>query len=153
MKRQRTIWMLLLSLAVVGSVLAIAASGTPDRELGLSKSSVFEIPEPPAHSRNSSDPGDQPTVASDFPQQPVQVPHALTDFLPITLDENQCADCHAVEEKIEGEATPIPESHYVDLRNAPDSVRDEIAGARYNCVVCHVSPGDNPPLVGNEFGQ
>jgi cytochrome c-type protein NapB len=75
----------------------------------------------------------------------------VAEFLPITMAENQCVECHAVEEKEEGEPTPIPTSHYVDLRNAPGETRDELAGARYVCITCHAAPGFNPPLVANGF--
>ncbi len=37
--------------------------------------------------------------------------------------------------------------HYRDLRNAPDVTRDEIAGARYDCTICHVAQTGAEPLV------
>ncbi len=69
-------------------------------------------------------------------------------------DENLCLDCHQVliEDASEGDPTPIPASHYVDLRNAPKERQNTIVGARYNCVSCHVTPGGNPPLTANTFG-
>jgi cytochrome c-type protein NapB len=112
---------------------------------------VFDTPAPGTTEVNTSDPGDRPTVKPGFPEQPPVVPHGIVDFLPITRDDNQCIDCHAVEEKEPGEPTPIPPSHYIDMRNAPGAQSDELAGARYLCISCHISPGDNEPLVGNTF--
>lgn len=153
MNRTRVILALVASLLLVVSAATLRAVGssTPDRDMSLSKTSVFEVPAPPAEKRNTSEPGERPVVPTDFPEQPPLVPHGLSDWLPITLTENQCIDCHAVEEKVEGEPTPIPKSHYIDLRNAPDAVRDEVVGARYNCVACHAAPGSNAPPVGNSF--
>jgi len=56
-----------------------------------------------------------------------------------------------VEEKEEGEPTPVPESHFHDLRNAPDERMEVVAGARYVCTTCHVTLTRTEPLVGNGF--
>ncbi len=149
MKRNSGMTLVLLVLSAAS--LAAMGNGTPDRELSLSKTSVFEVTQPPIEKRNVSEPGEGATLPADFPEQPVLVPHAIVDWLPITLTENQCIDCHAVEEKVEGEPTPIPRSHFIDLRNTPDTVSDKVVGARYNCVSCHAAPGSNEPLVDNEF--
>jgi nitrate reductase cytochrome c-type subunit len=50
-----------------------------------------------------------------------------------------------------GVATPIPQSHYTDLRKAPGKVGDKVVGARYNCNQCHVPQMNASPLVGNTF--
>jgi cytochrome c-type protein NapB len=146
-----------LALASLLLIVALAPQGdsesVPDTKLGLSKTSVFDAPAPDATMKNQSEPGEGPLVERSFPEQPPVIPHALAEFLPITLSENQCAECHEVEEKIGGEPTPIPPSHYVDLRHAPNTTQSSIVGARYNCVSCHVSPGENPLLTGNMFGK
>jgi nitrate reductase cytochrome c-type subunit len=151
----------ILAVIVLGSLL-VTGLLTPgdtskeisDKMLGLSKTSVFDTPAPEVTKTNESEPGELPLVKRVSPEEPPLVPHGLGEFLPITFVDNQCADCHgAEEEKIEGEATPIPDSHYTDLRNAPGKVQDTIVGARYNCVSCHVSPGGNDPLTGNTFGR
>jgi cytochrome c-type protein NapB len=143
---------LLILIAVSGgTLLAVQSPGIADRELSLSKTSVFEVTAPAADEPNDSDPGDRPVTPADFPEQPPRVSHGVGDFLPITFDDNQCIDCHAVEEKEEGEPTPIPASHYTDLRNAPEEVGDEVVGARYVCTACHAVPGDDAPLVENGF--
>lgn len=124
-----------------------------DTDIGLSKSSVFDAPAPDRTLANRSDPGDRAVVPRGFSDQPIVIPHGISAFLPITLEDNQCIDCHKVTEKEAGEPTPIPVSHYVDLRGASRTAGNEIVGARYNCVSCHVSPGDNEPLVDNLFGK
>jgi len=125
--------------------------GIPDSTIGLSKVTVFEVPEPGPVLYNTSDPGDRSPEPAPFPGAPPPIPHGIGDFLPLTLTENGCLDCHLVEEKVEGEPTPIPPSHFVDLRNAPDDMRDDVAGARYVCVTCHVAQTGAAPLVKNDF--
>ena len=122
-----------------------------DAELGLSKSSVFDVPTPPMVKPNDSNPGEAPLLARPYVIAPPRVPHAMDVFLPITQKQNACLDCHAVKEKKPGDPTPIPPSHYIDYRSAPDRVGSQVAGARYVCVSCHAAKTDAPNLVGNRF--
>ena len=125
--------------------------GIPDTEIGLSKSSVFDSPASDTTRTNQSDPGDRQIILRQFFDQPPLIPHGVIEFLPVTARDNQCIACHDVDEKERGEPTPVPSSHHVDFRNSPEVVGDDIVGARYNCVSCHVSPGDNEPLVGTAY--
>ena len=141
---------------VILSLAALLAAGCtsapiPDTALGLSKGSVFEVPTPPAMQANQRSPGEGPLVPRPYPIAPPQAPHAVADFLPITLTQNACLDCHGVKEKKPGDPTPIPPSHYTDYRLVPDRVGDKVAGARYVCVSCHTARTDAPDLVGNHF--
>jgi cytochrome c-type protein NapB len=140
----------ILSLA---AVLAAGCTSAPiaDTELGLSKSSVFDVPTPPAVRPNERAPGEGPLVPRSYVIAPPRIPHAVADFLPITLAQNACLDCHAVKDKKPSEPTPIPPSHYTDFRLAPDRVGDKVAGARYVCVSCHAGTTDAPGLTGNRF--
>jgi len=126
-----------------------AAGAVPDTEIGLVEGSVSEAPAPPPVQLNDSDPGDRPVLLRPHPEAPPPVPHGIADFLPITRADNACVDCHWLDEKEEGLPTPIPASHFIDDRNAPGTVRETIAGARWVCVSCHVPQTDNPLLVGN----
>ena len=150
----------LLALAVMVGATGLLGMGRrdqdapiPDTALGLSKTSVFDTPAPPPTEANRSEPGDLPLEPASFPQQPPAIPHGIDDYVPITAADNACVECHTVPERVAGEPTPIPRSHYVDLRNAPDVERPKIAGARYLCLSCHVTPGRNALLVGNTFGR
>ena len=128
-----------------------AQAPVPDTALGLAKGSVFDVPVPPPVPANVTGPGAGPLVPRAYPGAPPVIPHAIGDFLPITARENSCLDCHGVKEKKPGEATPIPPSHYLDLRRAPDRAGDTVAGTRLVCTACHVERTGAPPLVGNSF--
>ncbi len=142
---------LVLTSAVGISLVVGSESAIPDDAIGLSKVDAMDIATPDPTLENLTEPGEQPPFGPMFVGGPPMIPHGVKDFLPITADRNDCIECHAVEEKVEGEPTPIPDSHYHDLRRAPDVRAEAIAGARYLCVSCHVSLGDNPPLVENGF--
>lgn len=125
--------------------------GVADSEIGLRGVGVFEVAVPPPVRENSTDPGEASLPLRINDELPPVVPHGMADFLPITRSSNACVDCHEVEEKEPGEPTPLPPSHFRDLRNAPDEVGETLAGARWVCVSCHVAPTAAEPLVGNAF--
>jgi len=129
-----------------------AGKAVSDRDLGLSRTSVFEVPAPPAWRAEASAPGDTPLPPRPSSEIPPVIPHGVADFLPITVTSNMCADCHAIAgPKKKGEATPLPASHYLDQRLQPAKKGDKVAGARWVCVSCHVGRTDAPPLVKNGF--
>ena len=134
-------------------VLAGCSAGGPQQqglsasEFGLSASDVFDTPEPEAAAPDASEPGEGDTIPRAFQGAPPAIPHAIGDFLPITQEENMCLMCHTDPDM----GPVVSEPHYVDLRNAPGTVRDEIAGARQICVSCHVPLTDAQPLVENRF--
>lgn len=146
-----------LSILIAAPALAVeepaSKSGVPDNEVGLSRGSVFETLSPAAVPANESAPGEIAPPQRPNEEAPAVIPHGVADFLPISADSNMCLDCHALETKEEGEPTPIPASHYIDLRNAPAKKGSEVAGARYLCVSCHVEQTATEPLVGNSAAE
>ncbi len=157
MRPMKTLLALLIVLPVVLVTVHRAAGddaqsrkGISDDQISLYPGSVFEVPVPPPVVDNESEPGEAP-LPPRLRRLPPVIPHEVTSFLPLTRESNACIDCHAVDEKVEGEPTPIPKSHYVDLRNAPDKVGETVSGARYNCVQCHVAPTAAKPLVDNSM--
>jgi nitrate reductase cytochrome c-type subunit len=128
------------------------AKPVPDRNQGLSRTSVFDVPAPPLYTDEASSPGEKPLPKRINREYPPVIPHSLADCLPITRASNLCLDCHAVPgPKKKGEATPIPASHFVDLRRGPEAKGAHIAGTRYVCISCHVPRTDAPPAVANRF--
>jgi nitrate reductase (cytochrome), electron transfer subunit len=86
--------------------------------------------------------GGQSTIARTFREQPPLVPHAIDKFDEITVDDNQCMDCHNPESAPAKKAPKVADSHLNGK-----AVRME----RYQCNSCHVPQVDAPPLVNNNF--
>ena len=127
-------------------------AGIPDTSLGLSKGSIVDVPEPLRWAYVKESPGGNDLLPRAFPQAPPRVPHDVADYLPITLGRNRCLTCHGISKKKEPEdPTPIPESHYVDLRYASGAVGKDLAGSRFVCTSCHVPQAEVPPPIGNRF--
>jgi cytochrome c-type protein NapB len=124
-----------------------AETRIPDAEIGLSGHTVFEDPAQQPAPANEAEPGESLIRQRSFPQAPPVISHSTAGFEPITASENLCLDCHDVAAASDIGATATPPSHYRDLRNAPEVKRDEIAGARYYCTICHVAQTGAVPLV------
>lgn len=144
---------LLASLAALSFLACATAKPVPipAADLGLQKGPVMEAPVPPKLVVNDTAPGDAPLPARSWAGVAPVVPHAVADFLPITGKENACTGCHAVAVKEKGGPTPIPQSHFVDYRNAPGKVAPKVVDTRYVCVNCHVEGTGARPLVRSDF--
>ena len=155
------------ALAVALAAVALGAApqfnppSTPDAQIGLVKGEPSEVLPPPAVKENDSAPGERPVRPRPFPGAAPAIPHGIDDFLPITKAQNACVDCHAAGQGAKapssgaaakkGDPTPLPPSHFVDLRNAPGTRQEKVAGARWVCTACHVPQQDVAPLVKSPF--
>lgn len=144
--------------ATVGLVAGAHAGqqGVADKDIGLSKSSVFDTPSPTAFSYSEASPGSGNTLPRAYADAPPQIPHSIRGFTPVTARNNLCVGCHNNpamwgKKKVKGVPTPMPQSHYTDMRNAPGDVTKKLIGARFVCTQCHVPQAGVQPLVDNTF--
>jgi len=126
---------------------AVTEKAVTDDELGLSKASVFSTPDPIVAGSTAKDPGENELLGAYFSGSP-----------PVVSGENSCLECHDLHEQIgeevaSGDPTPMPASHYTDLRRNPDEVTTKVIGARFVCTQCHVPQSDAAPLVANTYHQ
>jgi|WetSurMetagenome_2_1015567.scaffolds.fasta_scaffold293825_1 nitrate reductase (cytochrome), electron transfer subunit len=130
-------------------------SSISDNELGLSKTDVKDVPSPEAYTFNPKFPGSNDFLPRAYVNAPPQIPHNIERFTPVTTKNNQCKGCHDRPQmwgtKRKGLPTPIPESHYTDMRNDPGTVTKKLVSARFVCTQCHVPQAATQPLVENGF--
>jgi len=137
------------------SLLILNCATTPDpavddSALGLSKTSVFDTPDPLILTSTAQDPGENELLGAYFEDAPSLIPHAIEDFLPILIGENLCLECHGSGE--EDVTSPIPTSHYDNLFSDSPASGQTVDGSRYVCTICHIPQSDLQPLVANTFG-
>jgi len=145
-----------LTLCLAGLMsLAQAEERIIDNETGLSKQSVFDVPTPEAFNYQGVMPGTDPVYKRAYPGAPPQIPHNIELMTPVTAAVNYCLSCHGssaeLSQPLKDKPTPIPVSHYTDLRHQPDKAAKKLVGARYVCTQCHVPQADVAPLVKNKF--
>ena len=145
------------SLIALISACAIVGGGVEDSTIGLSKTSVFNTPDPEVFVYDETKARYSKAMARAFPGAPPQVPHEMESMLPITLDDNQCLECHDRPEDI-GTAEvkggqPMDKKHYSQVGEAGNYEGWHLSGLRYNCNQCHVPQAGVAPLVDNSFAD
>jgi nitrate reductase (cytochrome), electron transfer subunit len=146
------IWTSETTLAVLAAFAALSAGAAEVRDdaIGLSKTSVFDVPSPDAFAYSDKAPNKSGVLPRAYEDAPPQVPHSIVEFLPIKADENSCLGCHdkpaLMGKKIKGLATAMPESHYTRVDG-----KWQRNNNRYVCTLCHVPQADVKDLVGNTF--
>ncbi len=151
MRRTTTLAAVLLALGAVGLLHAQAAKEIDPDRWGLSPTSVFEDPAPPAFTYPPNPPGATGRLQRGFEGAPPQVPHRVDLFLPVTLERNQCRACHdqpaMIGKEVQGSMPPpMSRSHYVEQDG-----KLSFNFRRHTCVDCHVPQADVPPPVANVF--
>ena len=125
----------------------VAAAPIPDSEIGLAAGTAFEQPPQAPIAFNTVDPGESELSTRPNADFPPIIPHTTADLETLTLDENSCLECHAVDVAEDMGAVPVPASHLVDLRRSPEKTGDSISEARWVCTSCHVTQTGTDPLV------
>ncbi len=142
--------------ALVGAVLtqpvfAVQDQSIPEDSLGLSKTSVFDTPDPAVFEYSQIDAGSVGKRSErSYLTAPPMIPHSIKDMVPIHVDSNLCKDCHVVPEMIgqkltKGMPVPAPASHYVDVK------KGELYMGRWNCIQCHAPQAKVDVLVKSTF--
>lgn len=130
---------------------AVQDQAIPDDDLGLSKVSVYDTPEPAVFEYGDKDAGTVVKRAMrSYNAAPPMITHTTKDMLPITRDSNLCKDCHVQPDLIgtkitPGVPVPAPASHYADVK------KGELYMGRWTCTQCHRPQADVKLLVESVF--
>ena len=151
MSKIPTLIPLILTALLALPATAVEDQGIPDESMGLSKTSVFDVPTPDVVSYLGGDAGTnlQRSLRS-YETAPPMITHSIDGMLPITRDANLCKDCHVqpgmIGDKVKpGELVPSPASHYLSVKDG------QLNMARWNCIQCHRPQADVKDLVANTF--
>ena len=152
---------------------ANAAKTITEEQLSYRNTSLYsEADTAVKASQYSSDgAGTSKKIARAFQDAPPMIPHDTEGMLPITRkDGNQCINCHMPEVAASMGATPIPPSHFLNMR--PDnkvvngtfkpegnvlanttSVKKEntLYAGRWNCSQCHAPQSNAKLITANKF--
>ena len=143
MKRSVTIILAAVLTAVSGWSIAQQAAGVQTLR-GADAAVADKAPDEKIYPGKK--PGVQKLIARTFKGQPPLVPHATDNFDEITVTENQCLDCHGLENYKEKKSPKLLDSHLVASGTGKVLMLD-----RYQCNSCHVAQVDAKPLVANTF--
>jgi nitrate reductase (cytochrome), electron transfer subunit len=143
---------LLLSAVLALSLPAIAVQdqSIPDDDLGLSKTSVYDVPDPIVVNYGGGDPGTNKRAEKSYHTAPPMITHSIADMVPIRQDFNLCKDCHVQPDLLKQKITvgmpiPAPVSHYTNVK------KGELYMGRWNCTQCHAPQAKVDVLVQSTF--
>jgi len=149
-----------LPLIALAGLVAVTACATASKSNNAaldalnSGPSVFDVQTPEVYKYSDAEPGYNDRLAKAWEELPPQVPHSVSDFLPVTIEDNECLDCHDVPKYIGQPVntdrtiknkSPMSKDHYATAE------LDEIDGARFNCTQCHVPQSNAPVLVDSTY--
>jgi len=136
-----------MGLAACVSNVQAPSSGVPVSSLRGSDAATADQA-PTVREQIGKRPGLQQTIGRTFVGQPPLIPHATENFDEVTLTDNQCLECHGMENYKKKEAPRISDSHLVSATGQKLADAD---ARRHACQLCHVPQFDAPPLVDNAF--
>lgn len=152
---------LILFAAMAAVSTAQAAETVSADQMGLSKTSVNDVPAPPNYKFPTTFPGSNERLPRAYHTAPPQIPHNIDAFLPVRKDANQCVSCHDKPTmrgmQVKGIPTAIPVSHYMapaygkPAAGLAEVEEPKLHGSRFVCTQCHVPQADAPALVENTF--
>jgi len=128
---------------------APAPATIADDDLSYRNEALIDDSDVPVVDYTAEDPGDSELVDRAFENSPPIIPHTVEDLLPITVDDNQCIECHLPEMAADVGATAVPASHLYDIRR--DKQLDGLNPANFYCTLCHAPQAQTDPLVANNF--
>lgn len=137
--------------------MAVLADGIDQLNIGIGQDGVFSDATPTPFTYSTIKAGESKLLPVSYHTLPPQIPHIISEYIPITAENNECMDCHDKPEKIgrtahkSGRKIPMPESHYGGFYGKGE--KDEVSGARYTCTQCHVPQSDAKPLVENTYSH
>jgi cytochrome c-type protein NapB len=157
--------MIPVKLIATSSVIAILTAcaigadrvSVSDSDIGLSKTSVFNTPDPEVFVYDETRARYSKPMERAFPGAPPQVPHEMVSMLPITLDDNQCLECHDRPDEIGADEVkggqPMDKMHYSEVGAEGSEEGWRLSGLRFTCNQCHVPQAGVAPLVDNSFAN
>lgn len=143
---RKSVTIILTTLLIGASTGGWAQSDSLQSLRGLDVGAVD--PAPDSRTYLGAKPGRQKLIDRTFQNQPPLIPHALENFDEITLQDNQCMECHSPETYKKKEAPKIGDSHFQDESGKQLA---SLPMTRHNCLQCHIPQTDAAPLVGNSF--
>lgn len=135
---------------LLATIVGCASFNGPTPMRGADVSAPDRAPEPKAYGEKIPGVGQPLLIERTFVGQPPLVPHAVEKYVPLTMEENACLDCHITDE-LRGQKVPkIGQSHFSKTVKRRDG-SPAVEMTRFQCDSCHVPQVDAKPLVDSKF--
>jgi cytochrome c-type protein NapB len=135
---------------LLASIIGCASTTGPAPMRGAEVTAPDRAPVIKAYDDKIPGVGQPHLIARTFVGQPPMVPHDVEKYVPLTIEENACLDCHITDE-LRGQKVPkIGVSHFSATLKKKDGT-PAVEMSRFQCDSCHVPQVDAKPLVDSKF--
>jgi nitrate reductase (cytochrome), electron transfer subunit len=135
---------------LIASIIGCASTIGPAPMRGAGVDAPDRAPEVKDYATKVPGVGQPHLIARTFVGQPPMVPHTIDQYVPLTIEENACLECHITDE-LRGQKVPkIGQSHFSTTIKKKDG-SPAVEMSRFQCDSCHVPQVDAKPLVDSKF--
>jgi cytochrome c-type protein NapB len=146
MKKSISIVLATLVLTVIGC----ATSLVPTPMRGADVTAADTAPELKTYAEKTPGVGQVKLIDRTFVGQPPMVPHSIEKYVPLTIEENACMECHQTQE-IRGQKIPQIGTSQFSTTVKTKAGAPALEMTRFQCDSCHVPQVDAKPLVESRF--
>lgn len=135
---------------LLASIIGCATTLAPSPMRGADVPAPDRAPEIKNYADKVPGVGEPKLIARTFVGQPPMVPHAIEKYVPLTMEENACMECHQTAD-IRGQKIPqIGVSHFSKTVQTKAG-KPALEMSRFQCDSCHVPQVDAKELVDSRF--
>ena len=135
---------------LVATVIGCATTMAPTPMRGADVTAPDKAPDLKQYAEKTPGVGQVKLIERTFVGQPPMVPHNIEKYVPLTIEENACMECHQTDE-IRGQKIPqIGSSHFSKTLKTKAGA-PVLEMSRFQCDSCHVPQVDAKPLVESRF--
>jgi cytochrome c-type protein NapB len=135
---------------LIASIIGCASTTGPAPMRGADVTAPDRAPEVKSYVAKVPGVGQPQLIERTFVGQPPMVPHTVDQYVPLTMEENACLECHITTE-LRGQKVPrVGESHFSKTLKRRDG-SPAVSMDRFQCDTCHVPQVDAKPLVDSKF--
>jgi cytochrome c-type protein NapB len=135
---------------LIASVIGCASTSGPTPMRGAAVPTPDKAPTIKEYAEKVPGVGQPQLIARTFIGQPPMVPHTIEKYVPLTIEENACMECHQTAD-IRGQKIPqIGVSHYSKTVKTKAG-KPALEMSRFQCDSCHVPQVDAKELVDSKF--
>ena len=135
---------------LLASIIGCASTSAPTPMRGADVTAPDRAPEVKVYGEKVPGVGQPNLITRTFVGQPPMVPHTVEQYVPLTMEENACMECHQTEE-IRGQKIPqIGTSHFSKTAKTKAG-KPALEMSRFQCDSCHVPQVNAQPLVNSRF--
>jgi cytochrome c-type protein NapB len=135
---------------IVATVIGCATTLPPAPMRGSDVSAPDKAPDLKPYAEKTPGVGQAKLIERTFVGQPPMVPHSIEKYVPLTVEENACMECHQTTE-IRGQKIPQIGTSHFSKTAVTKAGKPVLEMSRFQCDSCHVPQVDAKPLVESGF--